>query len=262
MASSINVLTIFPDLVSGIINSSILRRAQIAGKVGLLSTDLREFAVDKHRSVDDAPFGGQQGMLFKYPVVSAALEADLKAVGGDRKKLKVIYPSPRGYRLDQKVLDGLAAFVGQEEGSRITVICGRYEGIDERIVEQWVDLELSLGDFVLTGAEIPALAIVDGVVRLIPGVLGDERSSREDSFSQGLLEHPQYTKPRDIGGLEVPEELLSGHHKKIEEWKLRQSLLYTFAFRPDLIREHAGEGLPLWARELLQKLKSRIDLRA
>lgn len=261
--SALNILTIFPQLVDSILNSSILRRAQLQGRVELKATDLRGFATDKHRSVDDSPFGGEQGMLFKFPVLDAACAAELQAVGGQRERLKVIYPHPRGYRLDQKLLESLADFTTADPENRVLIVSGRYEGVDERFVERWVDLEVSLGDFILTGAEIPALALVDGIVRLLPGVLGDERSSREESFSAGLLEHPQYTKPREVSsGQSVPEELLSGNHKKMAEWKLRQSLLYTFAFRPDMIESHSGEGLPGWATELLKKLKERLVLRA
>lgn len=273
---SLDVLTVMPEPVRAVLNSSILRRAQVAGHVELSATDLRDYTRDKHRSIDDTPFGGKQGMLFMPEILDAALQDALAKAGGDRRQLKVVYTSPRGVRLDQRVLEALTGWLVSGDGHmppaeesaptsadnrRLVVICGRYEGIDERIVQRWVDLEVSLGDFILTGGEIPALALVDGLVRLLPGVLGDDRSAREDSFSNGLLEHPQYTKPRVFEGFEVPAELLSGHHGKMEEWKLRQSILLTSAFRPDLIRVHSGHNLPQWARDLLDHLKRRLDLR-
>ncbi|MEO5668974.1 MAG: tRNA (guanosine(37)-N1)-methyltransferase TrmD [Bdellovibrionota bacterium] len=257
----IDVLSLFPESVRAVLDSSILRRAQSKDIIGLESSDLRSFAQDKHRSVDDTPFGGQQGMLFKADVLEKALEAQLAAVGGDRSKLKIIYPHPRGLKMSQPVVQALADSIASGETERMVLICGRYEGIDERIVDLWVDLELSLGDFILTGGELPALAITDAVVRLLPGVLGDDRSAEKESFSQSLLEHPQYTKPREFRGLPVPRQLVGGNHLEAEEWKLRESLLLTAAFRPDLIREHAGEGLPSWARDLLDRLQKRLDLR-
>jgi tRNA (guanine37-N1)-methyltransferase len=267
--NAISLLTIFPDFTELVLKQSMLGRAQKQGVVSLESVDLRKFAQDKHRSVDDTVYGGKQGMLFMPEVLEKALEAELAAVNGKREHLRVLYPSPRGLQIDQGIMDAFASWIGapaaapdSDEGPRrISIICGRYEGIDERIIERWVDFEYSVGDFVLTGGEIPALLLVDGVTRLLPGVLGREASHREDSFQNGLLEHPQYTKPRDFKGQKVPDVLLSGVHKNIEEWKLRESLLMTFAFRPDLIRSHRGQSLPAWARELLASLKRRLDLR-
>jgi tRNA (guanine37-N1)-methyltransferase len=257
----IDILSLFPESVRAVLDSSILRRAQAKDLVELQSSDLRPFADDKHRSVDDTPFGGQQGMLFKPSVLEKAMEAQLAAVGGDRRKLKVIYPHPRGLQLTQPVVQALADSMASGEVERMVILCGRYEGIDERIVDLWVDLELSLGDFIMTGGELPALVLTDAVVRLLPGVLGDQRSAEKESFSQSLLEHPQYTKPREFRGLSVPRPLLGGNHLEAEEWKLRESLLLTAAFRPDLIRGHVGEGLPAWARDLLDRLQKRLDLR-
>jgi tRNA (guanine37-N1)-methyltransferase len=257
----IDVVSLFPDAVRAVLDSSILRRAQAKDLIEIMSTDLRDFAQDKHRSVDDTPFGGQQGMLFKAPVLENALKAQLEAVGGHRNKLKVIYPHPRGIPLSQPVVQAMANSLTSGEVERMVLICGRYEGIDERIVDLWVDLEVSLGDFILTGAELPALVITDAVVRLLPGVLGNARSAENESFSQSLLEHSQYTKPREFRGLEAPRPLLSGNHAEAEEWKLRESILLTAAYRPDLLRRHRGEGLPGWARDLLGRLQKRLDLR-
>ena len=260
--ATLDVLSLFPTPVRAVLDSSILRRAQAAELVTLENTDLRSFSPDKYKSVDDTPFGGSQGMLFSAPVLELALQDQLNRVDGRRERLKIVYPSPRGVRLEQPALEQMAEWLLSEPDSRLCVLCGRYEGIDERVVNRWVDLEVSLGDFILTGGELPALSIVDGIVRLLPGVLGNSKSAKDESFSNGLLEYAQYTKPREFLGQGVPEELLSGHHKKIAEWQLRESLLVTYAFRPDLIRAHSGLGLPDWARTLLEKLKTRIDLRA
>jgi tRNA (guanine37-N1)-methyltransferase len=268
---TISLLTIFPDFVQHSLQQSMLGRAHKQGIVQLEAVDLRSFASDKHKSVDDTVYGGKQGMLFMPEILEAALAKELEAVGGRRHDLRVLYPSPRGLSIDQGIMDAMAHWIGNtdedQDGSsgtgprRISVICGRYEGIDERIIDRGVDFEYSVGDFVLTGGELPALLLVDGVTRLLPGVLGKQDSHREDSFKNGFLEHAQFTKPRDFKGLNVPPVLLSGVHKDIEEWKLRESILLTFAFRPDLIRSHRGQDLPSWAQELLIRLKHRLDTR-
>lgn len=262
MKASLQVLSIFPEQVRGFLDSSMLLKAQLKKILEMGAVNLRDYSTDSYRSVDDTPFGGNQGMLYTYPVLEAAAQAQLAAVDGDRDRLKIIYPSPRGVRLEQPVLEELAGWVGRasdEAPRRVAIVCGRYEGIDERFTEKWVDLEVSVGDFILTGGELPALMLVDGLTRLLPGVLGHEASALEESFSNGLLEYPQYTKPRSAGGMDVPEELLSGHHRQIKDWQLRQSILMTAAFRPDLIRSHRGSGLPNWAKELLEKVKIRLD---
>lgn len=276
--NKIEILTLFPEPVQGVLDSSILRRAQAKGLVELEARDLRAFGMTKHRNVDDTPFGGGPGMLIRADVLEAALLESCEKAGG-RENLKVIYASPRGVEIAQSFCQSFADWLVQGtprlgppdiiEGpppldlSRTLVfVCGRYEGIDERFLEKWVDFEFSLGDFILTGGELASLAFVDGIVRLLPGVLGDERSSRQESFTHGLLEHPQYTKPRELPLGGVPEILLEGHHLKMEEWKLRASLALTFAFRPDLIRTHTGEGLPKWAQSQLTELQKRLSLRS
>lgn len=264
----VRLLSLFPEAVSGLLDSSILRRAQVLAPLRLEAQDLRSFAQNKHRAVDDIPYGGGQGMVFRPDVLETAMQAQLAEVGGDRARLKVLYASPRGITLTQTVFEASAQWLASDlaaakvdaatTGTRLFVIvCGRYEGVDERFVDEWVDLEFSLGDFILTGGEIPALAMVDGMVRLLPGVLGDARSARHDSFSNGLLEHPYYTRPKDAGP-GIPEVLASGNHKLILAWQETQSLLLTFAYRPDLIAAHSGEGLGAPARELLQRLKARL----
>ncbi len=256
---TIDILSLFPDTLRAVLDSSILRRAQVKGLLQLETTDLRSFSDNNYKSIDDTPFGGSQGMLFTAPVLDAAMNAEVAQAGGARDQVKIAYMSPRGLSIGQNVVSELSNWLGS--GRRLVIVCGRYEGVDERFVEKWVDLELSVGDFITTGGELPALLLTDAIVRLYPGVLGRESSHRDESFSDGLLEYPQYTKPREFGGQGVPEVLLSGHHVKIAEWKLRESLLLSFAFRPDLIRAHTGRGLPEWAVELLSILKKRLDQR-
>ncbi len=261
---TIDILSLFPDIVQGFLNSSILRRAQTQGRISLEASSLRDFGQGAFRSVDDTPFGGGPGMLFMPEVVEEALKAQLSKVDNDRSRLIVVYPSPRGLQFGNKVAHELSKWLvsseNPEKPNRICFLAGRYEGVDERILQKWVDIELSLGDFVVTGGELPSLVFVDSVVRLMPGVLGHEKSAPMDSFENGLLEEPQYTKPRNFKGLEVPEELLSGHHAQIQKYKLRESLLLTYALRPDLIEKHSGEGLPDWAKALLGRLQKRLEL--
>jgi tRNA (guanine37-N1)-methyltransferase len=264
----IRVLSIFPDSVEAVLNSSILRRAQVQTKLKIETEDLRSFAANKHRAVDDIPYGGGQGMVFRPDVLEQAMDEQLKIVDGDRQRMKVVYATPRGITLTQPLFEATAEWLcGSGGGEKpestpvdrlLVLVCGRYEGVDERFIEKWVDLEFSLGDFILTGGEIPAMAFVDGVVRLIPGVLGNVDSARLDSFSNGLLEHPYFTRPKDHPPTEVPEVLLSGHHERITNWKETQSLLMTFAYRPDLIARHSGEGLGAPGQELLKRLKARL----
>lgn len=260
--ATIHISSLFPEALRSILDSSILRRAQAADHVELETSNLRDFGQGRHNSVDDAPFGGGQGMLFTAPVIEDAFAAQLRAVDGDRGRLKVLCPHPRGAALTQQLCQSSAQWLKEEPGRRMWVLCGRYEGIDERALRKYVDLEFCVGDFIVTGGELPALLLVDGVTRLLPGVLGNENSAREDSFTQPLLEHPQYTRPQDFQGQEVPQELLSGHHGKIAEWKLRESLHLTAAYRPDLLRKLGSEELPHWAHKLLIELQNRIDLRA
>jgi tRNA (guanine37-N1)-methyltransferase len=297
--NKIEILTLFPDAVQGVLDSSILRRAQAKGIVELQAKDLRKFGVTKHRNVDDTPFGGGPGMLIRADVLEAALLDSCEKAGG-RENVKVIFATPRGVEIAQSLCEkfskwlvgGTSSFgqddlsngssglnesttqnrggpiltspnAGTDTSRHLVFVCGRYEGIDERFIQKWVDFEFSLGDFILTGGELASLAFVDAIVRLLPGVLGDTRSSEQESFNQGLLEHPQYTKPREIEGFTAtPEVLLEGHHLKMEEWKLRSSLMLTFAFRPDLIRAHSGDGLPKWAKALLLELQGRLEARA
>lgn len=223
-----DVITIFPDIIKPFVNESILKRAQSKGKVKIQVHDLRDYTDDKHRKVDDRPFGGGPGMVMTcQPIFDA-----VKKIKG-RRKVKVILMSPGGVPLSQKISRRLA-----KEKKDIILLCGHYEGIDERVREKLVDETISIGDYVLTGGELPALVLVDSVTRLIPGVLGREESLIHESFENNLLDFPQYTRPANFRGAKVPNVLISGHHADIEKWRHEQSLLLTKKFRPDLIEKN------------------------
>ncbi|MEV3632729.1 tRNA (guanosine(37)-N1)-methyltransferase TrmD [Paenibacillus larvae] len=223
----IDVLTLFPAMFEGVFTSSILGKAQEKGIVSLKSVNFRDYANNKHNTVDDYPYGGGGGMVLKPEPIFSAVE-DL-VPEGHVKRPRVILMCPRGETFSQKKAEELA---GEEH---LIFICGHYEGYDERIREHLITDELSIGDYVLTGGELPAMVIIDSVLRLLPGVLGNEMSAVTDSFSTGLLEHPHYTRPVNFRGWKVPELLLSGHHKNIEGWRRRQSLYRTLERRPDLL---------------------------
>lgn len=222
----IDVLTLFPEMFEGVFGSSILGKAREKGIVRLGTVNFRDYSNNKHKTVDDYPYGGGGGMVLKPEPIFAAVEA--LEVEPD-KKPRVILMCPQGESFTQRKAEQLA----QEE--HLVLICGHYEGYDERIREHLVTDELSIGDFVLTGGEIPAMAVIDSVVRLLPGVLGNESSAVTDSYSTGLLEHPHYTRPPEFRGWSVPEVLVSGNHAKIEQWRRQQSLLRTLSRRPDLL---------------------------
>lgn len=217
------VLTLFPEFFDSPMAASLLGKAVAGGVVGFRTVQIRDFALDKHRKVDDIPYGGGIGLVMKPEPIVAALGSVAAAPGQVRIML-----SPRGERLTQARVRELSG------ASELVVLCGRYEGIDDR-VRDWFDLELSLGDFVLSGGEPAALALIDAVARLVPGVMGKEASADEESFSEGLLEYPQYTRPPVFHGREVPPVLLSGNHAQIRKWRRQQSLKLTAALRPDLL---------------------------
>lgn len=225
MTKRFDILTIFPEPLREYLNASLLGRAQQNGLVEFHAHQLRDWTTDKHRMVDDVLFGGGEGMVMKVEPLVAAIEALKK----NYKNGRVIYLSPQGRRLDQKIVKELS---GYEE---LLLICGRYEGIDERVLDAWVDEEISLGDFVLCGGEIPALALAEAVTRLIPGVVGKPESLIEETFSEGLVEYPHYTRPREFRGMEVPDVLLQGNHQEIEKWRRQQALRRTWEKRPDLL---------------------------
>lgn len=217
-----HILTIFPDMFPGPLGQSLAGRALADGLWEMRTTGIRDFAADKHGTVDDSPFGGGPGMVMRADVLDAALESVSDAPG------PVLYLTPRGRTFDQ----GRAAALA--EGPGVTVLCGRFEGIDERVIEARGFEEVSIGDFVLSGGELAALTMIDACVRLLPGVIGDENSLVEESFAQGLLEYPQYTRPAEWCGRAVPDVLLSGHHEKIRAWRLAQAERITRERRPDL----------------------------
>ena len=216
------VLTLFPEMFPGPLGHSLAGRALAAGHWNFSAIDIREFATDAHRTVDDAPFGGGPGMVMRADVLDAALDSVAGAPG------PVIYLTPRGRRFNQDLAESLAA------GRGVTLLCGRFEGIDERLIEARQCVEISVGDFVLSGGEPAAIALIDACVRLLPGVIGDRRSLDEESFQRGLLEYPHYTRPATWRGLTAPEVLLSGHHENIRAWRLDQAERITRERRPDL----------------------------
>ncbi|CAG9607435.1 tRNA (guanine-N(1)-)-methyltransferase [Pseudoneobacillus rhizosphaerae] len=225
----IDVLTLFPEMFEGVLGHSILKKAAEKKAVHYNVINFREFSDNKHQTVDDYPYGGGAGMVLKpQPIFDA-----VKAINNnnEEKKSRVILLCPQGERLNQKKAEELA----KEE--HLIFICGHYEGYDERIREHLVTDEISIGDYVLTGGELGAMVIIDSVVRLLPEVLGNEESHQKDSFSTGLLEHPHYTRPADFRGMKVPEVIISGNHKNIEEWRAKESLRRTLTRRPDLLKE-------------------------
>ena len=225
MKLRVTILTLFPRMVEGPLCESILGKAREKGLLRVQVTDIREFADGKHRVTDDVPYGGGAGMVMKPEPLVAAIEAARQRAPGAR----VVLLSPQGARFDQGKAQELAVH------GALILVCGRYEGVDERVL-RWVDEELSLGDFVLTGGEIAALAVIDAIARLVPGVLGNELSAQSESFSgEGLLEGPQYTRPPEFRGLRVPEVLLSGDHEKIARWRQDQAVARTRERRPDLL---------------------------
>jgi tRNA (guanine37-N1)-methyltransferase len=225
-----DILTLFPQIFSGALQESILGRALSSGLVKVNLIQIRDFAQDRHRTVDDQPYGGGPGMVMRCEPLYGAWQA-----ARERSPLpaRTVLLSPQGSPLRQPLLECWARELPGRE--RLILVCGRYEGVDERFIETCVDEEVSLGDFVLSGGEIPALALVDGLMRLLPGGLGNEASAAGESFSDGLLEYPQFTRPPEFRGLKVPEVLLSGDHGKIARWRREQSLRRTRERRPDLL---------------------------
>ena len=230
MAVRFDIITIFPGMFSSVVDESILGRAVKSGLVEIQRVDLRDFTEDRHRSVDDRPYGGGPGMVFKPEPVFDAVESVLGEVGSaaDAGVRKIIL-TPQGRRLDQPLLRELSG------ESRIVLLCGHYEGFDERFIEGLGFEEVSIGDYVLSGGELPAMVLIDGVVRLLPGALGHPESSEEESFENGILEYPQYTRPSEYRGMKVPEVLLSGNHAEIEQWRRQQALERTRDRRGDLL---------------------------
>lgn len=225
----IDVLTLFPEMFRPVMESSMLGRAVAAGILQIKATDIRQFSHDKHNKADDYPFGGGGGMVMMADPVFGAMES----VEAENKK--VIYMSPRGKILDREKIEELSKI------PEMVILCGHYEGVDQRVLDHWNAEEISIGDYVLTGGELPAMVLIDSVARMIPGVLGNENSALDESVYSGLLEHPQYTKPREYRGLNVPEVLTSGNHQLIDLWRLEHSLQLTKERRPDLFEKFLQE---------------------
>jgi len=222
----IEIVTLFPEICRAPLSESMMKRAQEKGILELHIRNLRDWTTDKHHVVDDAPFGGGQGMVMKPEPIFAAVE-DLKV---ENRKSKIVLMSPAGRRLDQE----LAKRLSQEP--RLIIVYGHYEGVDHRIIEHLIDLEISIGDYVLTNGAIAAVVLVDAIVRLLPGALGHEQSAADDSFSEGVLEAPQYTRPAEFRDWKVPEVLLSGNHADIARWRKEQAVKRTRENRPDLLK--------------------------
>ena len=237
-----DVLSIFPEMFQSPLNYSLLKKAQEKGLINICLHDIRDWAEDKHKMTDDAPYGSGCGMVMKVEPVERAL----MEIKNTRLNPLVVLMTPQGEIFNQKVASQLT------RERQIIIICGRYEGVDERIREHLADREISIGDYILTGGEPSALVLIDAVSRLLPGVLGNDNSAFSESFSQGLLEYPQYTRPAEYKGWKVPEILLSGNHAQIESWRKRKSLERTYQRRPDLLGK---AELSAEDREYLQKIK-------
>ena len=237
----IGIVSLFPEMFAAVTGFGITRRAVETGLLELECWNPRDFATDRHRTVDDKPYGGGPGMLMKVQPLRDAVSAARKKAGED---CPVIYLSPQGKKLEQADLERLARLPG------LILVAGRYEGIDERLTASIIDEEYSIGDFVVSGGELPAMVLIDGMTRLLPGAVGDSGSVEQDSFSEGLLDYPQYTRPEEIDGLAVPEVLISGDHQKIARWRKKQALGRTYERRPDLIE---ARSLEAEERELLNE---------
>ncbi|NQT75889.1 MAG: tRNA (guanosine(37)-N1)-methyltransferase TrmD [Candidatus Omnitrophica bacterium] len=226
----IDVLTIFPNMFDAVLGESIIKRAREKGVVKINIIDLRAFSKDRHRKVDDKPFGGGPGMVMSIEPFFEAVNYIRKKTKQQRLKTRVVLMSPTGSTFSHALAKKLAGC------EHMLILCGHYEGIDERVRKNLVDEEISIGDFVLTGGELAAMVVTDAVVRLLPGALGNEASASDESFSNGLLEHPHYTRPADYKGMKVPEVLLSGDHDRIKDWRKKESVKTTRKKRPDLFK--------------------------
>jgi len=225
----VNVVTLFPEMFAAITDWGISGRAVKQGLVSLNFYNPRGYTKDKHRTIDDKPFGGGPGMLMKTEPLIAAIHAAKHGLHGHQQDTKVVYLSPQGRHVTNQDIVDLASL------ERLALVCGRYQGIDNRVIESEIDEELSLGDFVISGGELAAMALIDAIIRFQPGALGDDGSAQQDSFSSGLLHCPEYTRPQVVAGKEVPKVLLTGDHGAIDRWRLKQSLGATWLKRPDLI---------------------------
>ncbi|MBR2387839.1 MAG: tRNA (guanosine(37)-N1)-methyltransferase TrmD [Clostridia bacterium] len=228
-----DIMTLFPDLCERVLSESVIGRAQKSGFITVKCHNIRDYSEDKHRRVDDTPYGGGKGMLMMAPPIYNCYEAILSSLtDGERANKKVVYMSPRGTVFNQQKAKELS------ELSELIILCGHYEGVDQRIIDEIVDEEISIGDFVLTGGEIPACIVTDAVARLVDGVLSDSECYEKESISSGLLEYPQYTRPYEFHGKKVPDVLISGHHENIDKWRIGCAEELTQEKRPDLYEEY------------------------
>ncbi len=227
-----DVLTLFPGMFAPVLAQSMLKRGQDKGLLAVRVHNLRDFTADRHKVVDDTPYGGGAGMVMKAEPILQAVAAVRSEAQSQGEEIRLLFPTPQGRPLTQSYAQELAT-----ESRRMVILCGHYEGVDERVRLALEPEEISLGDYVLTGGELPALVLIDATTRLVPGVLGDPSSAVDESFSDSLLEYPQYTRPAEIEGITVPEVLLSGHHEAIRLWRRKQALRSTYLRRPDLLRD-------------------------
>lgn len=227
-----DVLTLFPGMFAPVLAQSMLKRGQDKGLLTVRVHNLRDFTSDRHKVVDDTPYGGGAGMVMKAEPILQAVAAVRSEAQSQGEEIRLLFPTPQGRPLTQSYAQELAT-----ESRRMVILCGHYEGVDERVRLALAPEEISLGDYVLTGGELPALVLIDATTRLVPGVLGDPSSAVDESFSDSLLEYPQYTRPAEIEGITVPEVLLSGHHEAIRLWRRKQALRSTYLRRPDLLRD-------------------------
>lgn len=228
-----DIMTLFPELVSYVLGESIIGRAQKSGAIEINCHNIRDYSEDKHRRVDDTPYGGGKGMLMAAPPIYNCYEHLMSS----HKDLntRVVFMSPSGSLFNQKKAEELSGY------DRLIVLCGHYEGVDRRIIDEIVDEEISIGDYVLTGGEIPACIVVDSVARLVDGVLSDPECYEKESISSGLVEYPQYTRPYEFHGVKVPDVLISGHHEKIDKWRHEEALKLTLKNRPDILEKYGSE---------------------
>ncbi len=247
MHKRFSIITIFPEMVNAYLGCSILKRAIDRELISVAVHNLRDYSMDKHHSVDDYPYGGGPGMVMKPETFFRIMETHWPA----KEDLRVIMLSPRGRVFNQSVARELA-----DESKELLFLCGRYEAIDERVSDHLVDDEISIGDYVLTGGELPALVIIDAVSRLLPDVLGDSQSVEDESFSHGLLDYPHYTRPEQFRDMSVPKVLLSGNHEEIRKWRIKQSLKATLHKRPDLLESYS---LSLEEKLLLEQIKEETS---
>ncbi len=244
------ILTLFPEMFDSYLDTSILGRAITAGRIQVRRHNIRDYAADKHRTTDDTPYGGGSGMVMKPEPLVRCVEAVQRK---EASRARVVLLSPQGRLFDQRTAGEFSRL------PRLILVCGKYEGVDDRVRSLGVDEELSIGDYILTGGELAAMVVLEATARLLPGVLGSEESTREESFSRGLLEYPHYTRPREFMGYEVPEVLLSGNHSEIAAWRRKQAIERTLARRPDLLR---SANLTEEDRKCLEELERETGRRA